>query len=200
MSVYYNDNDPYCCKVLEKNIRHGNLPGGTVDERDIRDVRASDLVGYQHIHLFAGIGGFPLGFKWANFPQSIRIITGGFPCQDISNAGKRAGITGERSGLWSEMYRLICDIRPQYIIVENVSALLGRGLSRVLADLAACGYDAEWQVLSAEAFGAPHLRERVFIVGYPMCQRCWWEGLQHDAGTQLGERSQDGTTLAHATG
>ena len=171
--TYYNDNDAYCCKVLRKNIRNGNLPEGYIDERDIRDVRASDLVGYQHIHLFAGIGGFPLGFKWANFPASISLITGGFPCQDISNAGKRAGITGERSGLWSEMYRLICELRPQYVIVENVSTLLNRGMGTVLADLATCGYDAEWQVLSAAQFGAPHLRRRVFIVAYPNGNNDW---------------------------
>src|SRR6266567_3556909 len=160
--TYYNDNDAYCCKVLRKNIRNGNLPEGYIDERDIRDVRASDLVGYQHIHLFAGIGGFPLGFKWANFPKHISLITGGFPCQDISNAGKRVGITGERSGLWSEMYRLICELRPQYVCVENVAALLGRGIDTVLRDLAACGYDAEWQCLRASDFGASHRRGRVF--------------------------------------
>ncbi len=165
--TYYNDNDAYCCKVLRKNITAGNLPEGYIDERDIRDVRASDIMGYQHIHLFAGIGGFPLGFKWANFPQHISLITGGFPCQDISNAGKRVGITGERSGLWSEMYRLICELRPDYVCVENVSTLLNRGMGTVLANLAACGYDAEWQVLSAAQFGAPHLRRRVFIVAYP---------------------------------
>lgn len=99
MSVYYNDIDPYCCKVLRKNIANGNLPEGDVDERDIQTIKASELMEYQHIHLFAGIGGFPLGFRWANFPEHIRVITGGFPCQDISNAGKRAGIEGERSGL-----------------------------------------------------------------------------------------------------
>jgi DNA (cytosine-5)-methyltransferase 1 len=93
-------------------------------------------------------------------------IAGGFPCQDISDAGKKAGIDGERSGLWGEFSRIIREIRPRYIIVENVAALTHRGMGRVLGDLAKSRYDAEWQVLPAAAFGAPHLRERVFIVAY----------------------------------
>jgi DNA (cytosine-5)-methyltransferase 1 len=97
---------------------------------------------------------------------TVDVICGGFPCQDISNAGKRAGIEGERSGLWREYARLIGELRPKYVIVENVAALLGRGMGRVLGDLAEIGYDAEWQVISAADVGAPHLRERVWIVAY----------------------------------
>ncbi len=100
-----------------------------------------------------------------NLPE-CDLIAGGFPCQDISIAGRRAGIDGERSGLWREYYRIICELRPRYVLVENVSALLNRGMERVLGDLAACGYDAEWQVLRASDFGFPHRRERVFIVAY----------------------------------
>jgi DNA (cytosine-5)-methyltransferase 1 len=81
------------------------------------------------------------------------LLCGGFPCQDISNAGKRAGIDGERSGLWSEFARAIRELRPRYVVVENVAALLGRGMGRVLGDLAALGYDAEWTVLSAADVG-----------------------------------------------
>lgn len=98
---------------------------------------------------------------------AVDLICGGFPCQDISNAGKRAGMDGERSGLWREFYRIICELRPRFIIVENVSDLLVRGMDRVLRDLAEGGYDAEWSVLSACSMGAPHTRERVFIVAYP---------------------------------
>jgi len=98
---------------------------------------------------------------------SIDVICGGFPCQDISFAGKGAGITGERSGLWSEYARIIGEVRPRYVIVENVAALLGRGLGRVLGDLAALGYDAEWHCIPASAVGAPHRRDRVWIVAYP---------------------------------
>lgn len=94
------------------------------------------------------------------------VIAGGFPCQDISNAGKRAGITGARSGLWFEFARIVRELRPRYVLVENVSALLHRGFGRVLGDLAALRYDAEWQCLRASDLGAPHIRERVFVLGY----------------------------------
>lgn len=93
------------------------------------------------------------------------LICGGFPCQDISVAGKRAGIEGERSGLWSEYARIIGELRPRYVVVENVAALLTGGMGRVLGDLAACGYDAMWDCVPAAAVGAPHRRDRLFIVG-----------------------------------
>lgn len=98
---------------------------------------------------------------------AVDIICGGFPCQDISfasDAGK--GILGERSGLWIEYARLIGELRPDFAIVENVSALCGRGLDRVLGDLAALRYDAEWHCIPASAVGAPHPRDRVWIVAY----------------------------------
>ena len=152
--------------------------------------------------LFAGIGGFDLGFEragmqcmwqveidpfcqqvlakhWPNVERfsdvrevgahnlgAVDVICGGFPCQDISNAGRRAGITGERSGLWSEFARIIRELRPRYAVMENVSALLVRGMGTVLGDLAACGYDAEWQVLRASDIGATHRRARIFILAY----------------------------------
>ena len=97
------------------------------------------------------------------------VLCGGFPCQDISIAGKGAGIKGERSGLWSEYARLIGELRPRFVIVENVAALLNRGLGDVLGDLAALGYDAEWHCIPASAVGAPHRRDRIWIVAYP-CQ------------------------------
>jgi DNA (cytosine-5)-methyltransferase 1 len=98
---------------------------------------------------------------------SVDIIAGGFPCQDISRAGNRIGINGERSGLWREMHRIVCDVRPRFVLVENVADLLARGLGDILTDLASTGFDAEWQVLSAAESGLPHLRERLFLVAYP---------------------------------
>lgn len=99
---------------------------------------------------------------------SVDAICGGFPCQDISVAGKGAGIAeGTRSGLWSEYARLIGEIRPRFVIVENVAALLYRGLDRVLGDLAALGYDAEWHCIPAAAVGLPHERDRIWIIGNP---------------------------------
>jgi len=98
---------------------------------------------------------------------AVDVICGGFPCQDISVAGKGAGLAGERSGLWREFHRLIRELRPRYVIVENVSALLGRGLDTVLGDLAAVGYDSEWHCIPAAYVGAPHRRDRVWIIAYP---------------------------------
>lgn len=100
------------------------------------------------------------------------IICGGFPCQDISGAGSRAGITGSRSGLWRELVRAIRVVRPCFAIVENVAALLGFGMDRVLGDLAEIGNDAEWNCIPACAVGAPHRRDRVWIVAYPAGERC----------------------------
>ena len=103
--------------------------------------------------------------------RKIDIITGGFPCQDISLAGKGKGIEGERSGLWKEMYRIIGEFRPRWAIIENVSALTSRGLTVVLNDLAKAGYDAEWQCISAREVGARHKRERIWVVAYPSSLR-----------------------------
>lgn len=182
--AYYNDHNPYCCRVLRTQIAAGALPLGDVDERDIRDVHATDLAGYGQIHLFAGIGGFPLACRMVGLPDDSSLITGGFPCQDISRAGKRAGIDGERSGLWREFHRLICALRPRYVLVENVSNLLRRDLGRVLGDLAGSGYDAQWSVVSACAVGAPHARERVFILAYPAGQRCETCDVSHRVSCQ----------------
>lgn len=96
----------------------------------------------------------------------VDVIAGGFPCQDISTAGRGDGIEGSRSGLWSEFARLIGELRPRYVIVENVAALLGRGLDRVLGDLAALGFDAEWHGIPIGTLGAPHNRDRIWILAY----------------------------------
>ena len=150
--------------------------------------------------LFAGIGGFDLGFEragmqcawqveidddcrkildrhWPDVPkfgdirefhptldQSVDVICGGFPCQDISVAGKGAGLEGERSGLWFEFIRTVRAIRPRYVVVENVPALRHRGASQVFGDLVEAGYRAEGRCLRSDRFGRPHKRERLFIV------------------------------------
>lgn len=125
------------------------------------------------------------GLKGAELPP-VDALCGGPPCQDVSCAGARAGIKqGTRSGLWHEYARLIKEIRPKYAIIENVRGLLSCGIEIVLQDLAAIGYDAEWEVLPAAAFGAPHHRERVFIVAYP-------HGLLSDGGHRLLSPLQGG--------
>lgn len=148
-TVFQVEIDPYAQKVLAKHWPH--VPRFS----DVREVGAHNL-------------------------PACDVLCGGFPCQDISQAGARLGIDeGERSGLWREFARLIRELRPQYVILENVRAILAPLLdadgavvapapaARVLGDLAACGYDAEWDCLPASTFGAPHQRDRFFAVAYP---------------------------------
>ena len=101
-------------------------------------------------------------------PYSAEIVCGGFPCQSISNAGKREGITEtSESGLWYELYRVICLLRPRYVVLENVSAILSRGLGVVLGNLAEAGYCCEYACIPASYIGACHQRDRIWIIAYP---------------------------------
>lgn len=99
--------------------------------------------------------------------ERVDIVAGGFPCPDISCAGFGSGLDGERSGLWRDMFRVVRDLRPRFALVENVAALTFRGLGSILADFASIGFDVEWETVRASAFGAPHRRERVYLVAYP---------------------------------
>lgn len=125
----------------------------------------------------------------------VDVISGGFPCQDISSAGKRVGIVGERSGLWSEFARVIREVRPRFVFVENSPDLAARGLGVVLGDLATLGFDARWGVLGARHAGAPHRRDRIWIVanahgehGRPWVERVT-EAQSHAA---IGGNARDG--------
>jgi len=95
----------------------------------------------------------------------VDVVSGGFPCQDISAAGKGAGIDGERSGMWSHMARVVGEVRPRFVFVENSPMLVTRGLERVLGDLTSLGYDTKWTVMGAADVGANHQRDRIWIVG-----------------------------------
>ena len=106
-----------------------------------------------------------------NNVEPVDILIGGFPCQDLSTAGKGAGINGNKSGLWWDMFRIIGDLLPSIIIMENVPAITFRGMESVLGALASIGYDSEWEIISARQFGAPHIRERWFCIAYPSGQR-----------------------------
>ncbi|MFY4731278.1 DNA cytosine methyltransferase [Nitrospira sp. BLG_2] len=157
-TVAFCEIEPYCQAVLLKH-----WPGVPI-YGDVRELTADRLVA-------DGIG--------------VDVICGGFPCQDISFAGSGLGLAGARSGLWSEFARLIGELRPRYAILENVSALLVRGMGRVLGDLAGIGYDAEWSIVSACSVGAPHVRRRVFIVAYPDGQhgrKGLWDSLAREGG------------------
>lgn len=94
----------------------------------------------------------------------VDVVSGGFPCQDISNAGRGAGINGARSGMWFEMLRIVRGVQPKFVFIENVAAIANRGLATVLGCLAEAGFDAEWGVLSAAEIGARHKRERMWIL------------------------------------
>jgi DNA (cytosine-5)-methyltransferase 1 len=98
--------------------------------------------------------------------ERVDVIAGGFPCQDISYAGKGAGLAGERSGLFYEVARIVREMGPRVVVLENVAALLTRGMGDVLGTLASLGYDAEWHCIPAAAVGAPHIRDRVFLLAY----------------------------------
>lgn len=102
---------------------------------------------------------------------AVDVITGGFPCQGISIAGKGLGLADPRSGLWGDTFRLIGELEPKFALLENSAELLGRGLGDVLGDLASVGYDAEWHCIPAGNIGAPHERDRIWIVAYPNSER-----------------------------
>mgnify|MGYP003770841657 CR=1 FL=1 len=144
---YFSEVDNYAIRVYQQRFPDAIGLG------DIRKIRGQDL------------------------PKGDWITCGGFPCQDISVAGKGVGLAGERSGLWFEYARLIGEIQPQYAIMENVGALSFRGLDAVLGSLAEIGYDAEWCDIRASDIGAPHRRERLWIVAYPNGSRLEKHGL-----------------------
>ncbi|WP_428852751.1 DNA cytosine methyltransferase [Imbroritus primus] len=102
------------------------------------------------------------GTRWNGI---VDVVSGGFPCQDITVAGNGAGLDGERSGLWTEFARILGEVRPRFAYIENSPALVNRGLDRVLCDLAALGCNVRWDCLSAADLGAPHDRDRIWIVG-----------------------------------
>ena len=125
--------------------------------------------------------------------EIVDVISGGFPCQDISAAGKGAGIDGERSGMWGEMARIIHEVRPRFVFVENSPMLTSRGLGRVLGDLAAMGFDARWGVLGAADIGANHQRDRIWIVAK-------WNGqLSHTQHDRIGRWEQQQESIEKAS-
>lgn len=139
--------------------------------------------------------------KGTDIHETVDVICGGFPCQDISLAGKGAGLEGERSGLWWEFHRLIKEIKPKYAIIENVSALRNRGLDQVLRSLNEIGYDAEWHCITAASIGAPHRRDRIWIVAYPRDSTRWDSitgSLGRDGEGELEERVRTSETTETA--
>ncbi len=138
--VAYCEIDTYCRAVLLSQIGRGSLPNAPIWD-DVRTLRGDDV-------------------------GSVDIIYGGFPCQDISLAGSGAGLDGERSGLVSEVLRLVRETKPTFVFLENVPAIRTRGAERVVKQLATLGYDCRWGCLSAYDVGAPHRRDRWFLLAY----------------------------------
>lgn len=130
------------------------------------------------------------GIPWAGI---IDVVSGGFPCQDISIGGKGAGIEGERSGLWVEMARILRQVRPSFAYMENSPMLTTRGLGVVLADLAAMGFDARWGVLGAHHTGAPHERERIWILAYSHSN----DSQRRGGAVQVGRQSSQTEIALH---
>ncbi|HBN9226623.1 TPA: DNA cytosine methyltransferase [Pseudomonas aeruginosa] len=133
--------EPYAASVLAARQNDGILPPFPIWD----DVRTFD------------------GRPWRGL---VDVVSGGFPCQDISAAGNGAGIDGERSGLWREMARIVGEVRPRFVFVENSPLLVRRGLAVVLGDLTELGYDSGWCVMGAADVGAPHQRDRIWIVAH----------------------------------
>lgn len=127
----------------------------------------------------------------------VDVLCGGFPCQDVSYAGKGAGLAGERSGLWFEFARIVRELRPRVVVVENVAALASRGLDAVLGSLSEAGYDAVWFDVRASDVGAPHRRERLFIVAWRVADSGFWGVQPHrvarivDASRELAGQGDD---------
>ena len=193
LNVYYNDNEPFCCEVLRARIADGSLPAGVVDDRDVRTIDPDEFREFQQIHLFAGIGGFALAQRWAEWPDEWSLVTGGPPCQPTSVAGAQRGESDDRY-LWPEMARLVEGRNPRFVLYENPPGTPELSFDRVCADLEGQGYEV-WPpvVLPACALGAPHRRDRVWIVAHA-------SGLQR-AALKRGEphRALQGDDLATHT-
>lgn len=168
----YVEYEPYCQEVIKARIADGFLDAAPIFG-DIREFNRD------YAEAYTGM---------------VDLITGGFPCQDISCAGGRTGIEGSRSGLWKLMLEAICTIKPRYVLVENSPMLTVRGLGTVLRDLAQSGFYARWQVLSCADVGGPHLRERIWIVAHDNSER--GEGIsegQYPERRNLGNNDKDRT-------
>ncbi len=124
----------------------------------------------------------------------IDVVSGGFPCQDISVAGRGKGIDGERSGMWKHMARIVGQVRPRFVFVENSPALISRGLGRVIGDLSQMGYDSRWCIMGADDAGAPHRRKRIWILAHLVSTGERWQQREGEIkGDALAYATDDGT-------
>lgn len=192
MKAFYNDIEPYSTELLELRVADGWLPDGKISSEDIRKVATQDLSQYGQCHLFAGIGGFPLGARLAGLPDVYRLFTAGFPCQPFSNAGRKAGASDSRY-LWPETLAALKSHRPDVAVLENVSGLTSMAfpslrslmdiktslagfrdyiyrkkelgiLNHITDGLEEAGYSVQPLIIPACATDAKHRRDRIWIV------------------------------------
>ena len=175
--IAYCENDRYAQAVLLSRMHNGELHIAPIWD-DVRSLRAKDIA-------------------------PIDIIYGGFPCQDISVAGTGAGLEGERSGLFFHIVRLVSELRPRFVFLENVPAITVRGLDRVLLEFTALGYDCRWTIVSAAEMGAPHFRERWFLLahanGFRLRQEHWTQN-GWDAERKRSLQSDNSSETRNALG
>lgn len=198
--AYYNDNDPYCCAWLRNLIAAGLIPDGEVDGRSIRLVQPYDLWGFAHVHLFAGIAGWPLALQIAGWDLDLPCWTASCPCQPLSGAGQGRGDADERH-LWPAVYDLIAECRPDVLLGEQVASRLGlEWISGVQADLETLHFAVGVTVLPACAVGAPHRRERLWFVAHAQGDRLdgeWGEcRKQAEPRERRGEPDHGGSDVA----
>jgi DNA (cytosine-5)-methyltransferase 1 len=160
---YYNEVDPYCAQWLRNLIDARRIAPGFVDERDIREVKPEDLIGFRQHHFFAGIAGWSLALQLAGWPNDRPIWTGSAPCQPFSDAGERKGVRDDRD-LWPAWFALIRERKPSIVFGEQTSRAIGFGwFDRLSLDMEAEGYAVAAACLPACAAGSPQERERLWF-------------------------------------
>jgi DNA (cytosine-5)-methyltransferase 1 len=198
MTAYYNEHDPYAAQWLRNLIEHGLIADGDVDERDIQDVRPSDIKGYSQCHFFAGVGGWSYALRLAGVPDDYPIWTGSPPCQPFSKVGKKVGRNDERH-LWPVFFDLIRECSPSVVFGEQVESAIKVGwLDAVCDDFDSINYASGKAIIPACGIGSPHIRRRLFWVACGMAdsnikrlagwtksrerpsQKCTWSNCQTD--------------------
>ena len=167
--------EPYAACVLAARQNDGLLPSFPIWD----DVQTFD------------------GRPWRGVAQ---VISGGFPCQDISIAGKGDGLDGERSGMWKQMARIICEVGPEYVFVENSPMLVSRGLGAVLGDLSSMGFNAKWGIVGAKDVGANHQRDRIWIVAHSNSNGWTTRKKSRSLGTPVSEQQEGQNNSLHSEG